>query len=68
MKGNKNRLHAQLYIRVPSQENHSSLLDTEFFNYISAFIYLCRSPQSCPKTGIYGCSVRHTHRQKHCIS
>ena len=34
MRGNKNWLHTQLYIRVPSQENHSSLLDTEFFSYI----------------------------------
>ena len=30
----------------------------------SAFIYLCRSPQSCPKTVIYGCSVKHTHKNK----
>ena len=34
---------------------------------IIAFIYLCRSPQSCPKTGFYGCSVRHTHIDKNIV-
>ena len=29
----------------------------------SAFIYLCRSPQSCPKTCIYRCS-EDTHTNK----
>ena len=28
---------------------------------------LMQKPQSCPKTGIYGCSVRHTHRGKNIV-
>ena len=56
---------------IIKKKNYAYTINYHNYAYtkkIVAFIYLCRSPQSCPKTGIYGCSVRHTHRQKHCIS